>query len=168
MAEGSNGKLWASLITILLIAIAVSGFFTWQGLSGHQPLEIELTPSPPFNGEIYIGGNVNNPGFYPFNSDDRISDLLQASGGINNTGSGQWRLDIYEGDIEATPQRININRAEVWLLKTLPGIGDTRAEAIVNYRAQNGYFRNINELTSVPGIGSETLAQVKLLITVAD
>jgi competence protein ComEA len=43
-----------------------------------------------------------------------------------------------------------------------------RAKAIVDYRTQNGNFHNINELTNVPGIGPETLAGIKDMITVAD
>ncbi|MFH0942538.1 MAG: ComEA family DNA-binding protein [Chloroflexota bacterium] len=167
MAEDRTGKLWASLIILLLIAIAVSGYFVWQGLSGHRPLEIELAPAPLFDGEIYIGGDVASPGYYPFSSDDRLLELMRAAGGMTKPGAGQWRLGVYEAEAEPAPQRIDINRAEVWLLKTLPGIGDARAQAIVNYRVQNGHFRNINELTSVPGIGPETLAQVRDMITVA-
>lgn len=168
MAEGKTGKFRASLISVLLIAIAVSGYFVWQGLSGHRPLEIALAPAPPFDGEIYIGGDAASPGYYPFSSDDRLSELLRAAGVTTKPGAGQWRLDVYEAVPEPTLQRIDINRAEVWLLKTLPGIGDTRAQAIVSYRVLNGHFRNINELTNVPGIGPETLAQVRDMITVAD
>ena len=66
------------------------------------------------------------------------------------------------------PQRVNINRAEAWLLEALPGIGEVRAQAIINYRRQNGLFHNINELTKVEGIGATTYEQIKHLITVTD
>ena len=168
MAEGRTGKFWALMILVLLIAIAVSGYFTWQGLSGHRPIEIQLSPEPQFEGEIYIGGAVTNPGFYPFTTSDRLSELLRAAGGVNNAEPERWRLHISEAGIMETPQLIDINRAEVWLLKTLPDIGDVRAEAIVNHRTRNGHFRNINELTRVEGIGPATFERVKALITVAD
>ena len=168
MAEGRTGKFWALMILVLLIVIAVSGYFTWQGLSEHRPIEIQLSPEPQFEGEIYIGGAVTNPGFYPFTTSDRLSELLRAAGGVNNAEPERWRLHISEAGIMETPQLIDINRAEVWLLKTLPDIGDARAEAIVNYRTLNGRFRNINELTRVKDIGPAIFERVKALITVAD
>jgi len=70
-------------------------------------------------------------------------------------------------DVEA-PQKVNLNRAEVWLLEALPGIGEERAKAIVDYRLEQGAFRSINELTKVTGIGVKTFEQVKPLISVAD
>jgi len=168
MSEARKGKLWVLLIIALVIIIAVSGFFVWQGLSGQRPIEIEMTTPPVFAGEIYIGDNVTNPGYYPFNSDDSISELVRAAGGTGNTGDGEWRLYVADNGSDKDPQLININRAEAWLLKSLPGIGDTRAQAIVDYRAKNGYFRNIDEMVNVPGIGPETLDNIKELITIAD
>jgi len=50
----------------------------------------------------------------------------------------------------------------------LPGIGEVRAQAIIDYRRQNGPFHNISELTKVEGIGTATYEQIKQLITVAD
>jgi comEA protein len=69
---------------------------------------------------------------------------------------------------EQQPQRININRAEVWLLKALPDIGEVKAQAIIDYRQQNGPFRSTNEITRVAGIGTATYERIKHLITVAD
>ncbi len=65
-------------------------------------------------------------------------------------------------------QKININRAELWLLKTLPGIGEVRAQAIIDYCEQNEPFNNIDEITEVKGIGTITYEKIKHLITVAD
>jgi len=69
---------------------------------------------------------------------------------------------------EQQPQRIDINRAEVWLLKALPDIGEVKAQAIIDYRQQNGPFRSTNEITRVAGIGTATYERIKHLITVAD
>lgn len=168
MTEGRTGKFWTLIILVLLIIITVSGYFTWQGLAGHRPVQIQLSPSPRFEGEILIDGDVLNPGFYPFTTGDRLSELLEAAGGINRPEPKRWRLYVSETSANETPQRIDINRAEAWLLKALPGIGDTLAEAIVSYRLQDGRFRNINELSQVAGIGPATLAQIKELITVAE
>lgn len=73
-----------------------------------------------------------------------------------------------EAGEQQEPQKIDINRAEVWLLKALPGIGETLAQRIVDYRQQNGSFHNTNELLKVAGIGTTTYERIKHLITVAD
>ena len=54
------------------------------------------------------------------------------------------------------------------MLEALPEIGATRAQAIVDYRNQNGAFRNINELLKVEGIGASTYDKIEHLITIAD
>jgi comEA protein len=69
---------------------------------------------------------------------------------------------------ETEPQRIDINRAEAWLLEALPGIGPSKAQAIIDYRQQNGGFGHIAEITEVPGIGQDTYEKIKDFITVGD
>jgi len=64
------------------------------------------------------------------------------------------------------PQRVDINRAEPWLLEVLPGIGPRLAEAIVSYRQEKGPFRSPQEVLQVPGIGVDTYDKIRDLITV--
>ena len=119
-------------------------------------------------GEIYVGGAVSSPGFYPLTAGDSIEALIQAAGGTTSSAELN-RLKLYIPQVgEEQPQKINLNRAEVWLLKALPGIGETRARAIIAYREQYGPFHNINELIKVEGIGVTTYDKIKYLITVAD
>jgi comEA protein len=66
------------------------------------------------------------------------------------------------------PQKIDINRAEAWLLEALPGIGPSKAQTIIDYRQQNGGFSDITEITEVPGIGQSIYDNIKDLITVGD
>jgi comEA protein len=66
------------------------------------------------------------------------------------------------------PQKIDINRAEAWLLEALPGIGPSKAQAIIDYRQQNGGFAHITEITRVEGIGPAIYDQIKDLITVGN
>jgi comEA protein len=66
------------------------------------------------------------------------------------------------------PQKIDINHAEAWLLEALPGIGPSKAQAIIDYRQQNGGFKHITEITRVEGIGPAIYEQIKDLITVGD
>jgi competence protein ComEA len=128
-----------------------------------------MPPHPQLQGEIYIGGAVNNPGFYPLNAEDRIEDIIQAAGGTTSSADlSRLKLHVPELGETYPPQKIDINRAEAWLLMALPGIGEVRAKAIVEYRRQNGSFPHINELIKVEGIGTTTYERVKHLIAVAD
>lgn len=61
---------------------------------------------------------------------------------------------------------ININIASIEELTTLPGIGESKAQNIINYREENGYFKTIDEIKNVNGIGESTFDQLKKYITV--
>ena len=61
---------------------------------------------------------------------------------------------------------VNINTADVEQLKTLPGIGDSKARDIVSYRDTNGPFGDVGELKNVSGIGESTFAKLSPYITV--
>ena len=60
---------------------------------------------------------------------------------------------------------ININTADLQELDTLPGIGPAKAQAIIDYRSQNGPFANIGDIIRVSGIGDATYANIKAMIT---
>lgn len=65
-------------------------------------------------------------------------------------------------------ETININTADEEELKRLPGIGDSLAAAIIEYRAAQGDFESIEEIMEVPGIGEGRFAAVEDNITVGD
>ncbi len=90
----------------------------------------------------------------------------------NNFGSSSDPFDSNSGgahnSISSEPQsgKININTASVSELMTLDGIGEAKAKAIVEYREANGYFKSVNDLTLVSGIGEKTLEKNRDRITV--
>ena len=61
---------------------------------------------------------------------------------------------------------VNLNTATIDELQTLSGIGESKAQAIISYREENGSFKSIDELTNVPGIGASTLEKIKDNITI--
>lgn len=68
-----------------------------------------------------------------------------------DTSDSQQPESLLEGE------RIPINTADVHELDRLPGIGPTKAQAIVDYRTQHGPFQSTDQLLEVSGIGEATL-----------
>jgi len=62
---------------------------------------------------------------------------------------------------------VNINKASKEELKNLKGIGDTRAQDIIDYRKKNGDFKSVDELEKVKGIGPGTMKQIRANVTVS-
>jgi len=169
MAIDKASKYWGLIIILLLVIIAVGGMIIWTKYSPGQLVEIFISPSQELQGKVYVDGAVNSPGLYSLKAGDSVEAVIQASGGTTDNADLD-RLRLYVPELSETywPQKIDINRAEAWLLEALPGIGKTKAQAIIDYRQQNGLFQNINELTKVEGIGITIYEQIKDLITVAD
>jgi competence protein ComEA len=169
MTSDKSNKFWMMLIILLAAIIIAGGIFI--GTQYRPPAEIAITspPAPEPSGYIYIGGAINNAGFYPLNAGDSLEALVQAAGGAS-AGADLTRLRLYVPAVEEaeTPQKVNINRAEAWLLEALPGVGPARAQDIIDYRQENGQFHHINELTRIDGIGPVIFDKLKDLITVAE
>ena len=77
-----------------------------------------------------------------------------------------------EGETAARPDSllegevIDLNTAGVYDLQRLPGIGEKRAQAIVDYRTEHGPFRSVEELDNVEGIGEGILSGLRDYVTV--
>jgi len=142
---------------------------------------------------VDIKGAVMYPGVYELQQDQRIKDVVQLAGGytenadtqlINHAQKVQDEMVIYipikgEQLEEGAPslltismesnnkeQKININKADVATLATLPGIGPSKAQSILTYREENGHFQTIDDLKNVSGIGDKTFEKLKDAITV--
>ncbi|MBW6513848.1 MAG: ComEA family DNA-binding protein [Candidatus Syntrophosphaera sp.] len=63
---------------------------------------------------------------------------------------------------------VNINSAGLEELCTLPGIGEVKAQAIVDFRTQNGPFTAIEDITKVKGIGPKTLEKIRHRLSVGE
>ena len=63
--------------------------------------------------------------------------------------------------VDGEGKKVDLNLAGERELSTLPGISQRKAEAIVNYRAQHGQFKNASDVQKVPGIGQGTFNKIK-------
>lgn len=133
---------------------------------------------------------MKQPGLYHLPEGANVQEAIEAaSGATENAGLDLINLATILNDGQRItippksnlqekiefPQRssglnetklININTANQEELESLPGIGEVKARAIINYRTQNGYFLNLEELMNVEGIGQKTFDQLKELITI--
>ena len=128
---------------------------------------------------VDIKGAVKNPGVYQMKVGDRVKDALDAAGGLTAEADSQ-KVNLAQRvedqmvivvpkvgeEPEAIPAgatskevskegKVNINTATVEELKTLKGVGEKKAEAIIEYRKKNGSFKTKEDLMKVRGIGKK-------------
>jgi competence protein ComEA len=77
-------------------------------------------------------------------------------------------LSLMSGFAFAQSTSININTADSTSLATLSGIGQSKAEAIIEYRLANGPFASTEELANVKGIGAKTVENNASRLTIQD
>ena len=128
---------------------------------------------------VDIKGEVRNPGVYQMKVGDRVKDALEAAGGLTAEADsqkvnlakrledqmvivvpkvGEEAEEIPAGETRneaAKEGKVNINTATVEELKTLKGVGEKKAEAIIEYRKKNGSFQTKEDLMKVRGIGKK-------------
>ena len=156
------------------------------------PPEPTDTPAPTPTHEpitVYITGMVAEPESMvslPYGS--RVEDAIMAAGGLLDEADTQ-RVNLagilHDGDQVHVPAANNtqtpvvdlddiptpsggdvvyINTATLAELETLPGIGPTLGQRILDYRDEHGAFTSLEELANVDGIGSSTLENLAGLI----
>lgn len=70
--------------------------------------------------------------------------------------------------VRATPGApVNLNAASLAQLQTLPGVGPSTAQRILDYRQKNGAFKKIEELMNVKGMGEKSFLKLKPLVIVS-
>ena len=79
--------------------------------------------------------------------------------------SGRFSSYIRKGDMDLITfkekGKININSADETELQEIPGVGEVTAKKIIEYREQNGKFKNIEDIKNVKGIGEGKYEEMK-------
>ncbi|MDD6573028.1 MAG: helix-hairpin-helix domain-containing protein [Thermoflexaceae bacterium] len=137
---------------------------------------------------VYVCGFVNQPGVYELCEGARMFEAVDMAGGICDGGCVDYLemasvlkdgMRIYVPSVEEAAQmedgtasgtsvqgRININRAAREELMTLPGIGGTKADAIIRYREEHGGFTTIEEIKNISGIKEAAFSKIRDYICV--
>ena len=137
---------------------------------------------------VHICGAVINPGVYQVPAGTRVYQALELAGGSSDDAylsginladkladgqkvyipaegeNAEGILSIDSGGVQSV--MININTASEAELMTLPGIGQSRAKDIINYRVKNGLFESIDDIMKVSGIKEAAFEKIKDLIKV--
>lgn len=143
---------------------------------------------------VFVCGAVNAEGVYELPERSRVIDAVEAAGGYSDDADRTYvnqaeyvydtqRIEIptkeeaqmlreYERDAGAdnasgrSDGRIDLNTADRQALMTLPGIGESKADRILEYRQAHGRFGSTEELMNVSGIGSGVYEKIKDYIKV--
>ncbi len=179
-------KTWQAIVFGCFIGLISSGIILFIALPP-RGIPVLLLPTPtPMPYVVHISGAVHNPGVYSLPPGSRIIDLIQVAGGLlpdADADSVNQAAKLFDGQKIVVSRRgtssitansetlpvqypLNINFASQKQLESLPGIGPTKALDIISYREKNGYYKSVDELLNVPGIGLDTLNQIRELISV--
>ena len=184
------------VVILAAVAAAAGGvvLFLRDGDDG-EPVRIVSPPTvssvenrPESEAKAYVTGAVRQPGLYAIEEGDRLADLIDLAGGITEDADMQavnLAVRVKDQDhwtvpkvgeptivpskavsVESTNGKVDINTADAKLLETLPGIGETRAQAIIVHREEHGPFKQVDDIVAVPGIGSATLEGLRDLVEV--
>lgn len=86
---------------------------------------------------------------------------------VNNCADNDASTDNKEGaETSTSDNRVNINKASKEELMKLKGLGESKADAIITYRTNNGDFKTIEDIKNVSGIGDALFDKIKDFITV--
>ncbi len=183
-------NVWLLVGYVLLAALTVLGVLL---IVTRRPtgLPIQLPPAPtPVPVRVHVTGAVVAPAVYRLPPGSIVQDAIAAAGGAT-ADADVTRLNLahrlLDGDqiivptiaptnapgaqsAAATPGAtmglVNINTAPAVELETLPRVGPSLAQRIIEYRTEHGPFAAIEDIMQVSGIGPSIFSAIKDMITV--
>ena len=135
---------------------------------------------------VYVCGAVNTPGVYELGKDARVFEAVELAGGLTADASAEsvnQARTVTDGEqiyvltreeaetqgtgvidstvTEGTDKKVNINTAGKEELMTLTGIGEAKAQSILDYREEHGRFGSIEDLMQIEGIKEGVFNKIK-------
>lgn len=186
-------KRFATARDALVLWIFVAICVVTLVIAGYQRLDRESAPAiivlPGLRATeitVEIAGAVAEPGIYTVPAQSRVIDGIKAAGGIlvdaELSGIDQVAF-LMDGQKVTIPFAanssddeaqgiatglVNLNTATLDELVALPGIGEKRAQAIIDYRNQHGPFTSVDGLLAVDGLTEGVVDELRPLVTVGE
>ena len=186
-----NPEQKRGLTILLALTIGLGGFYFLNSRPQAEPVVIqEIAPAITENATarliINVAGKVKNPGVYQLPQGSRVVDAIEAAGkqlkGVDISDINLARRLVDGEQIlvggsrvvsgKAAPKKItadnplDINRASIAQLDTLPGIGPVTAQRIIDYRTKVGRINTVDELKKISGLGGAKFEEIKNLLRV--
>lgn len=129
---------------------------------------------------VDIKGAVAFPGVYTIKEGSLLIDVINLAGGLIENADIKninFAMTLSSNQMIVIPVKtnlsdeikennlININTSDVDELTVLPGIGEVKAQNIIDYRNQNGMFTSVEQLKNVSGISESLFEKIKTLVT---
>ena len=179
------------LAIIFALSIGIASFYFLNSRPGAEidavqdlaPIVEQVEPAKLI---VNVAGKVNNPGVYQLPSGARVVDAIQAAGNqlkgvdISDINLARVLVDgeqILVGGSKSISGRsivkkispdnpLDINRATLAQLDTLPGIGPVTAQRIIDYRIKVGRINALDELKKISGLGGSKFEEIKPLLRI--
>jgi competence protein ComEA len=125
---------------------------------------------------VHVAGAVRRPGLYRLAEGKRVADAVARAGGATapaDTAAINLAAPLADGMQVLVPRRVpgaagktvggrvSLSSATAAELDGLPGIGPVTAQKILDYRAEHGGFRSVDDLDAIPGIGPARIEQLR-------
>lgn len=148
-----NRSLSYLAVACIVISAFLGGLYLGRSLGGTPVYTIQTpTINQPFESVPPSSANASTA--------PTVTEATEYTNASSSPTTGTTFSDFSAGG------SININTADLETLQQLPLIGPKIAQAIIDYREENGPFRSIGEITNVKGIGVTILDKIKDYITV--
>lgn len=179
------------LAIIFALSIGIASFYFLNSRPNAEIAAVEELPAVVEQAEptkliVNVAGKVTNPGVYQLPSGARVVDAIQAAGnqlkgvdisdinlarvlvdgeqilvGGSKSGAGKSAVKKISPD-----NPLDVNRATLAQLDTLPGIGPVTAQRIIDYRTKVGRINALDELKKISGLGGSKFEEIKPLLRI--
>ncbi len=162
---------WKWLIFLIITNLVSIGFMLYFMMdNGNQNNELMVNKTI----IVQIAGEVERPNVYEIQVGMRLRELIELAGGYTKDANievvneaielkDEMKITIPKLQEDGSSQtgKVNINTAGLEELMTLRGIGEVKAQSIIDFRETYGYFHSIEEIKLVSGIGDKTYESIK-------
>ncbi|WP_156291127.1 helix-hairpin-helix domain-containing protein [Oceanobacillus salinisoli] len=175
-------------VTIFIIIFSREDTFNNESLNpavstdGLNTETLEMKSEEQLTQEILVDvkGAIIEPGVYEMKAGDRVNDVIDKAGGFTKEAD-QTQVNLAQKvhdemivmvpaiaeqgsetiDSVSNHGKVRLNYATQEEIESLTGIGPSKAQAIIQHREEKGYFKSVEDLLEISGIGEKTLENIQ-------